>query len=157
MSDFDPLKMRLAGEEFVGAETPPPITIGRFAPYQVWMSMRIATMIGTGMALLWWGWAIAALFSAVSGGDLEILPWWIGIVGIIVGGSDKGFRRDENIPLFGEVLGRALASKQCPACGQSIFDHTPPSGYQPDLVTRSWWPSRTCTNCGHDMAIRTAT
>lgn len=131
------------------------IPVGRFAPYPVWMTMRIITMIGTGLLLVWFGWAIAALFSAVNGGDLETLPMWLGIVGLIVGASDKGFRRSENVPLFGEILGRLLASKHCPSCGQSIFDHTPPSGYQPDLVRHSWWPSRICTNCGHDMAIRT--
>lgn len=131
------------------------IVIGRYAPYPVWMAMRIITMIGSGMILLWFGWAIAALFSAVNGGDLEVLPMWVAIVGIIVGASDKGFRRGENVPLFGEVLGRALASKQCPSCGQSIFDHTPPSGYQPELVKYRWWPARNCRNCGHDMTVRT--
>jgi hypothetical protein len=112
-------------------------------------------MIATGMFLLWFGSAIAALFSAVNRGDLEVLPMWIGMVGIIVGGSGRGFRRDENVPLFGEIIGRMLASKSCPVCGQSIFDHTPSSGYAPDTQTYRWWPSRNCTNCGHDMSLRT--
>lgn len=128
---------------------------GRFAPYPVWMCMRIAGMIGAGMVLLWFGWAFVALFSAINGGSIETLPIWIAIIGVITSGSGKGFRHDENVTLFGELLGRVFASKQCPACGQSIFDHTPPNGYAPDVMKRSWWPSRHCTNCGHDMKIRT--
>jgi Zn ribbon nucleic-acid-binding protein len=97
-----------------------------------------------------------ALFVAVEGGQLELLPMWVGIVGLVVGGSDKGFRRDENVPLFGEILGRLLAGKGCPSCGQSIFDHTQFSGYTPDTQTHCWWPSKYCTNCGHDMRRATS-
>lgn len=129
---------------------------GRYAPYPVWMTLRIITMIGSGMVLLWFAWAIAALFSAINGGDLQVLPLWICIVGSIVGASGKGFRRDANLPPFGEIIGRMLASKNCPACGQAIFDHTPAAGYAPELQTYRWWPSRICTNCGHDMNVRTA-
>jgi hypothetical protein len=129
---------------------------GRFAPYPVWAAMRVLTTIGAGMFTLWLGSAIVALLSAVSGGKADMLPMWIGIAGVIMGGSGNGFRPGENVPLFGEIIGRMLASKHCPACGQSIFDHTPKSGYAPEAMTYSWWPSRHCTNCGHDMNLRTA-
>ena len=128
----------------------------RFAPYSVWMTLRVVTMVGAGLIILWFIWAIAALFSAFRGGGLHMLPPWLAIVGLVVGGSGRGFRRDDQLPPFGEMIGRMLASKHCPHCGQSIFDHRPSSGYVPDGQSRRWWPSRSCAQCGHDMTVRTA-
>lgn len=125
----------------------------RLAPYPVWVTMRIVTMIGSAIIVFWFGWAMAALFAAINGAAVTLPPLWLGIVGLVVGGSGGGFRRDENLPPFGEIIGRMLASKHCPVCGQSLFDHTPPAGYAPDGQRYRWWPSRLCANCGHDMAV----
>ena len=147
--EIDPLRMKLAA-----ADAAPAIVVKRFAPYPVWMSLRLLTMLGGAMAITWFFHTVYALLRAVDGVDVGLLPVWVFVVGVILGGKTRG--EPGNLPGFGELIGNRLASKQCPSCGQSIFDHTPPSGYEPDTTRNSWWPSRRCTNCGHDMAKRTA-
>ena len=135
----------------------------RVAPYPVWAAMRIITTLGNGMVLLWFAWAIIAIFSIINGGTIKLLPFWFGVVGLILGGGsgssyprpDGTFWQKPTLSLISEVLGRNLVPKECPVCGQSIFDHTPAAGYAPDGQTSSWWPSKICTNCGHDMRKRT--
>ena len=137
------------------AEPPAPKS---FAPYPVWMTLRWITMAGSALAIVWLIWAVAALISAADGGQMPMLPVWLFVVAITVGGAPRGDNifTGFDLPPFGEFIGRKLANKQCPSCGQSIFDHSPPSGYAPDRVTTSWWPSRFCMRCGHDMRVRTA-
>jgi len=149
VTDIDPLRMRLALEDPV-----PVIVVKRFAPYPVWMSLRLLTMLAGWIAIAWFLHATYAIVRAVDGVDVGFWPIWIFVVAVIIGGKTRG--EGGNLPAFGELVGNLLASKQCPSCGQSIFDHTPPSGYEPDITRRSWWPSRCCTNCGHDMSKRTA-
>jgi hypothetical protein len=53
-----------------------------------------------------------------------------------------------------EVIGHFLGSRFCPACGQSIFDDAPDSGYVADHERGRWWPNRHCAGCGHDLKKR---
>jgi hypothetical protein len=62
---------------------------------------------------------------------------------------------DDGTALIPELIGHFLGSRYCPACGQSIFDDAPPSGYISDSERGRWWPSRHCANCGHDLKTRT--
>lgn len=130
-----------------------PVVTGRFAPYPVWLTLRWICMAGAALVIGWFASVLVALASAINGGTAEPWPVWIGIVGMVLGASPR-FDRG-NLPPFGEMVGRMLASKHCPSCGQSIFDHSRSSGYEEDIVKRRWWPSRWCTNCGHDLMNRT--
>ena len=136
-------------------DAPPPAP-KRFAPYPVWMALRWVTMAGAALIFIWIGFAIRAVNASMNGGNAEMLPWWVLTIGIVVGASSAGALAGDNLPDFGEMIGRKLANKACPSCGQSIFDHTPPSGYAADTETTSWWPARYCNRCGHDMTKRTA-
>lgn len=119
--------------------------------------MRIITTLGNVMVLLWFFWAVAAIFSIVNGGSLEPLPIWFGVTGLLIsGGSGSAYYKPKGtLSLIAEVLGRALVPKECPACGQSLFDRAPPSGYQAEAARYSYWPARICTNCGQNLARRT--
>lgn len=124
----------------------------RLPPYQVWASMRVLGLVGAAMAFLWLFHALYALFAAVDGRTVELLPTWIFIAGAIIGGSGRYWHKDT--PPMCEYIGNMLASKSCPDCGQSVFSDMPPSGYESDLANQSFWPARACANCGHDMTKR---
>lgn len=127
---------------------------GRLPPYQVWASMRILGLVGAAMAVVWLFHTIYALLAAVEGRAVGLLPGWIFLVGVIVGGTGRNWRKDT--PPICELIGNLLASKCCPDCGQSVFSDMPPSGYESDLANHSFWPARLCANCGNDMTKRVA-
>ena len=137
-------------------ESPEQTRTERFAPYPVWAAMRVITTLGNAMALLWFFWAIATIFSTVNGGALELLPIWFGVIGLIVGGGSGSpyYKPNGTLSLIAEALGRTLAPKECPACGQSLFDHAPQSGYIAETVRHRYWPARICTNCGQNLVQR---
>ena len=143
-----------AGE---GGDEPKPIEIGRFAPYPVWMAVTVLVR-GAQIAFLGCcGWYLAALFDAMSRPHtISTPPIWLWIATALIGADDgRSFRRWLTSPA-GDSIGRLFASKQCPACGQNVFDHRPPSGYAPPSQGYALLPSRICTNCGHDLRKRTA-
>ena len=148
----------MAGEERAGEEggggARPAIRIGRFAPYPVWMTM---TVLARGAQLLFFVfclWSLVALADAIDRVRTPLPPMEIWLATIVLGASN-GRGRWRTSP-FGDTLGNILASPQCPAYGQNVFDHTPPSGYAPPSQTECLLPSRICTNCGHDLRHRRA-
>lgn len=125
----------------------------RFASYPVWVTMRILTTLGNAMVVLWFGWAIVAFLALVNGGSLELLPYWVAIAGLILGGG-SGSRYNESkqtLSLIAEIVGRRLAPRNCLRCGQSVFERSPSVGYISEADRFSYWPSKMCTNCGQDL------
>src|SRR4051794_34220650 len=151
------VRERAAIEESAPAGGTTPIKIGRFAPFSVWLG---ATLLARGAQLLFVVcclWAMAALFDSIEKPFTTPLPpIWLWVVAILLGTSDgRSGGRWKTSPV-GDAIGNLLASQQCPACGQNVFDHTPPSGYAPPSQANSIFPSRICTNCGQDLSERTA-
>ena len=146
-------RARLALEEGTPGEGGP-IRIGRFAPYPVWMAMTLLARGAQLLFLLLCLWALVALADAIERVRTPLPPIELWLATIVIGASSR-YERSRTSP-FGDALGQWLASQQCPACGQNVFDHTPPSGYAPPSQAEAYWPSRTCTNCGHDLRRRRA-
>lgn len=121
-----------------------------FAPFPVWLAMRILGLIGA-MMMIWW------IFSLVSFGVFGTArpPYWVMVVGIWIGYSGRGY--DVDLPFFCENLGSRLSSKFCPDCGQSVFDKMPATGFELEWARHSFWPSRICRGCGHDLSKSVAT
>jgi hypothetical protein len=134
-----------------------PIKVGRFAPYPAWMGV---TLLVRGSQLVFLGfcaWFLAALVGAIDKDSaLSLPPIWLWIVTGILGTSDSHPSWRWRTSPMGDAIGDFLASQQCPACGQNVFDHTPPSGYAPPSQRTAVFPSKICTNCGHDLRKRTA-
>ncbi|MBY6216758.1 hypothetical protein [Qipengyuania aquimaris] len=129
------------------------------APYPVWAATRVVTALAQAYALLWVIVAMVALVDAINGVEPQILPIWSFVVACVIGasGGASGLSpRSYDLPYFGETIARKMASKHCPSCGQSIFNSSPESGYTTENEQRSWWPSRICANCGHDLSRKTA-
>ena len=136
---------------------PAPIKVGRFAPYPVWLAMAVLVRAAQVLFIIFCGWYLAALLDAMDRSSTTPLPplWLWGATLLIGADNGRGGGRWRTSPL-GDTIGDLLASQQCPACGQNLFDHTPPSGYAPDSQRHAIFPSRICTNCGHDLNNRTA-
>jgi predicted RNA-binding Zn-ribbon protein involved in translation (DUF1610 family) len=150
--------MGLFGPDEAPEDTSPaPIKVGRFAPYPVWIAVSVVVRAAQVLAIGCIVWAFAALFDAMDKASTTSLPpLWLWIGTTILGASDEYPSRSERTSPIGDAIGNRLASQQCPACGQNVFDHTPPSGYAPPSQQRRTFPSRMCTNCGHDLVRRTA-
>jgi hypothetical protein len=154
----DPVLHARAALEGTGADDEaPPIKVGRLAPYPVWIAVSVVVRASQILCLSCIVWYFAALFDAMERPHMVSLPpAWLFIVTVFIGAdSADSYRRWRTSP-FGDWIGDLLASQQCPACGQNVFDHTPPSGYAPPSQTTCYFPSRICTNCGHDLINRTA-
>ncbi|TFI56393.1 hypothetical protein E2493_20435 [Sphingomonas parva] len=138
-------------------DVPAPVRIGRLAPYPVWLGVTLLVRSAQLVFLLLWVWYLAALFDAMDkASTISPPPIWLLVVSTLIGASSgRGAWQWRTSP-FGDALGKLLASERCPACGQSVFDHTPPSGYAPPSQQQRMVPSRICTNCGHDLMLRTA-
>lgn len=134
-----------------------PIEVGRFAPYPVWMTVVLLIRTAQLLFLGWWVWYFAALFDAMSRPlTIATPPMWLMVVlGLIAADDGKHRMRWQRSPA-GNWIGSLFASRQCPVCGQNVFDHTPQSGYEPPPQQYRSFPSRICTGCGHDLARRTA-
>jgi predicted RNA-binding Zn-ribbon protein involved in translation (DUF1610 family) len=133
------------------------VAVGRFAPYPVWLRMTLlvrGAQIVFATCCLWF---VAALLDSTSKPhSIFPPPAWLFIVsGMLGADSGRSARRWRTSPL-GDAIGRLLASQHCPACGQDVFDRTPPTGYVPESQRIAVLPSRICTNCGHDLIRRTA-
>jgi hypothetical protein len=151
------LRARAALEDIADDDAPPPPEPGRFAPYSVWMGV---SLLARGAQLAFAGcciWYMSALFHAM-GRPAHLPstpPLWLWLGTLILGATYRwDFKRYRTSPM-GDMIGNLLASQQCPACGQNVFDHTPPSGYAPDTRAHAFFPSRICTNCGQDLMSRT--
>lgn len=138
MSWLDGLRMRVihgAGE--------PDRSPKRYAPYSVWSIARVIGAVGFAALPL-------AILAAIAGWfGLAIL---LGVIGIVI---VVPVQTNNLIALAPEIIGGLLGSRYCPACGQSIFDDAPASGYMSDAARGRWWPARHCANCGHDLKLRT--
>jgi hypothetical protein len=134
-----------------------PIEVGRLAPYPVWIGVTLLVRGAQLLFLACIAWYFAALFDAMDkSSTTSTPPLWLVAGALILGASDgRSAWRWRTSPL-GDAIGGFLASQQCPACGQNVFDHTPPSGYAPPSQGTAIFPSRICTNCGHDLTSRTA-
>jgi hypothetical protein len=128
--------------EFSGHDRAPK----RFAPYLVWSIARATTLLAGGLIA---GGFILTIVLGKAWPLLLMIPGFI-IAPPLPGMMDNGFTA-----LAPEIIAHFLGSRFCPACGQSIFDNAPPSGYLSDLKRGRWWPSRYCANCGHDLKKRT--
>jgi|GEM_PF-5396039 len=131
-----------------------PFPIGRLAPYPVWTAMRVLWLVALALipgSVVW-------LFY---GGSSETLwtsgSFWMFMAGVMLastGGRGSAISFKGLISPGCDAIGHLLASHQCPACGQSCFDSSPPSGYVPESATHTWWPLRHCAQCGHDLKQR---
>jgi hypothetical protein len=133
------------------------IKVGRFAPYPVWLATSVLVRASQILFLAFCLWYLAALFDAMERPHrISTPPIWLWFAFGMIGADVKSsYRRWKTSPM-GDAVGNVLASLQCPACGQDVFDRTPPSGYAPEARRHAFFPSRVCTNCGHDLARRTA-
>jgi hypothetical protein len=133
------------------------IEVGRFAPYPVWMAMAVMARGAQLLFLLCCLWGMAALFDAMEKPfTIPLPPMWLWLVSVFLGCDGGRTAWTWKTSPVGDGIGNLLASQQCPACGQNVFDHTPPSGYAPPSQAQAIFPSRICTNCGHDLTLRTA-
>jgi hypothetical protein len=132
-----------------------PVPVGRYAPYPVWIGM---TLLGRGAQLVFFIlciWYLAALIDAFEKPHtVPLPPMWLWVASGIIGGG-TGRRGRWMITPVADQIGDALASRQCPACGQNVFNHSSPQGYTSPQQQRIY-PCRTCANCGHDLRRRTA-
>jgi hypothetical protein len=152
------LRARAALEDVSERDPTPPSEPGRFAPYPAWMGV---TLLVRGAQLTFAAcciWYMSALFHAMGQPRHRpsTPPMWLWLGTLVLGASERWDSRRYRTSPMGDTIGNLLASQQCPACGQNIFDHTPPSGYAPDTQAHAVFPSRICTNCGQDLASRTA-
>jgi hypothetical protein len=132
-----------------------PIRIGWLAPYPVWLGVTLLVRFAQVLFLLFCVWYLAALSDAMDKhSTTSIPPMRLWAATIVIGASSGRSAARWRTSPFGDTLGKLLASEQCPACGQSVFDHTPPSGYAPPSQQQAIFPSRICTNCGHDLMHR---
>jgi hypothetical protein len=118
----------------------------RFAPYPVWSKVRIAAIVGYALYVL------SFLLAGILGEVwllLLLVPAFVICPPLPGGGALPE-------PIIPNLIGNLLASRHCPACGQSIFDDAGPSGYVPDSERARWWPNHECANCGHNLARREA-
>jgi len=119
-----------------------------FAPFPVWLAMRILGLIGSGI-MIWW--VLSLFFFALSGTGRP--PYWVLIIGIITGTSARHINSWEiDVPDFWDSIGSRLASKLCAACGQSVFDKMSPAGFELEAARHSFWPARICYGCGNDLS-----
>ena len=142
MSPLDLLRMRRA----LFPQQAPDKGPKRFAPYQVWSAVRLATLGGLACYVL------AVLLLLLTGSPFALLLF---VPAIVLAPPIPDYL-DRGLSASCDLLGNLLASRYCPRCGQSIFDNSPASGYFPDHARERWWPSRLCANCGHDLKHRTA-
>jgi|SRR3954471_335958 len=151
------VRARAAMEEGATGNGTGPIKVGRFAPYPLWLGMSVLVRGAQLLFVIFCGWFLAALFDATDKSSTTPLPpMWLWLATLVIGADNgRGGGRWRTSPI-GDSIGDFLASQQCPACGQNVFDHTPPSGYAPDSQRHAIFPSRICTNCGHDLINRTA-
>jgi hypothetical protein len=153
MTDADP-ELRAALDRSTGAEARP--AAGRFAPYPVWFAVAVLVRGSFIFFLLFCVWYLAALIDAFEKPHtIPVPPLWLWLAMGFIAANESHYSRWRTSPV-GDAIGNLLAAQHCPACGQGVFDHTPPSGYVPDAQRRAWFPSRICTNCGHDLRKRTA-
>lgn len=118
-----------------------------FAPYSVWSVVRSLSILAFSLYVL------AILLAA---GLAAAWPLLLLVPAIILAPPFLGALDDRPQALTLEFAGLLLGSSYCPACGQSIFDDAPSSGYISDLERAKWWPRRICANCGHDLKVRDA-
>lgn len=140
MEWLDGLRMRLA----LGQRGEPDRSSKYFAPYTVWTKIRLVALFGLACLPIA---IICAYFGQIALG----LAASVLFVLIVVPTPSNSLT-----PLMLEWIGGLLGSRYCPACGQSIFDRAPESGYMADHVRGTWWPRRICANCGHDLKVRTS-
>jgi hypothetical protein len=156
----DPLstvRMRAALEENASGDGPEPIDVGPLAPYPTWLIVTLVVRAAQSIFVVCCLWYIAALFYAMGRPhSISLPPIWLVGATLLLGASDSRSRGRSRTSPVGDLIGNLLASQQCPACGQNVFDHTPPSGYAPPSQAEAIFPSRICTNCGHDLGERTA-
>lgn len=118
----------------------------RFPPYPVWQIMVIVDFIGMALSL-------AGLFlilrALVYGGGVTALPITMLLIGGVISGRSRNWRH--TLSPFCEFIGSRLTTENCPSCGQSVFDHTPASGYSPEIMKQRW-PLRFCANCDRDLS-----
>ena len=150
------VQARAALEDGARGDGARPIKIGRFAPYPAWLGVALLVR---GAQLLFFAfslWYLAALFDAMDRSSTTSLPpLWLWGATVVIGAGDGRSHRIRRTSPMGDAIGNFLASQDCPACGQNVFDHTPPTGYAPPSQQQAFFPSRLCTNCGHDLAKRT--
>ena len=156
---FDPLqnlRARAAIEGSSGGDEARPVKVGFLAPFPVWIATTLVVRLAQILFLVCCAWYLAALFDAMDKSHTTSTPpgeLWLAtiIIGTSSGRSSWPWRTSP----FGDFVGKLLASQECPACGQNIFNHTPPSGYAPPSLERAIFPSRICTNCKRDLTRRT--
>lgn len=128
-----------------------PATASERPPYYVWLAMRLLGLLGIPMIIVGFLYAV--------GSSVDSIDFQLAIVCLVVGGliGDSGpvwCRAEYDTSEFFEYLGRRLASKGCPQCGQSVFDRIPPSGFELESARHSFWPTRICYGCGGDTTRR---
>ena len=132
-----------------------PIPVGRLAPYAVWFPLVLIVRGSQILFVAFFIWYVATLMGATGEKfKLPAPPYWVWVAAGVVGFSSRSAHR--RLSELGDAVGNMLASQQCPACGQNIFDHSGPSGYTSPSERNRFIPSRFCTNCGHDLKLRTA-
>jgi hypothetical protein len=152
------LRARAAAGGTGEGNEPAPVRIGMLAPYPVWFALFLVVRGAQVVFLVCVLWFVAAIFDAIEKPhNFSTPPYWLWVASIVLGAAGgRRIRWRGRLSPLGDWIGNALASQQCPACGQNIFDHTPPSGYAPDTQRHSLVPSRVCANCGHDLMKRMA-
>lgn len=120
------------------------------SPYGAWLIMR----------WVWFALLATIPFAIVmffqTGNGWWFAPFFIAVLSVGSGSNGMAFGtgpdpRDVRISLACDVWANWLSSQYCPACGQSCFDHSPPSGYAPDNAQYRFWPVSSCANCGCDL------
>lgn len=131
-----------------------PIKVGRYAPYPVWLGMTLLVRGAQFFFIAFCAWGLVALFDAMDKSSTTSFPplaLWV-VVGLIA--SSPHNWRGKTSPVR-DAFGNYLASQQCPACGQNVFDKATGSGYAPPSQRQTIFPSRECANCGHDLNEQT--
>jgi hypothetical protein len=149
--------MRSALEENSTGTSPEPIDVGLLAPYPTWLIVTLLVRAAQALFVVCCLWSVVALSHASERPhSVSLPPMWLWAAALMLGASSGRSGYSGRTSPAGDLIGNLLASQQCPACGQNVFDHTPPSGYAPPSQAQAIFPSRICTNCGHDLAERTA-
>ena len=122
------------------------------SPYGAWMTMR----------LVWFGlWVllIVSVVNFVAGYHGWSIVFCVALMSLAAPRHHNriGATPETRISPVCDQLASLLSTHNCPNCGQSSFDHTPASGYAPDVMQHGFWPLSTCANCGTDLSRRPAT
>lgn len=114
-----------------------------WSPHSAWTAFRWASIVASiGLA-----WLVATFFTNSP------------FIGMIITGffswhvflEDKWQGRGEFFDWLDGKFRLYLPSRDCPECGQSIFDQSEGEGYVATVETQSYFPARTCCNCGYDL------